>query len=353
MSALSPRLRFAGQFLVLLALATEPIAAQRLVFSDNFSDRHRGWPVSDPSRPAVGGLFHYLSSGIYQITPLQAGGYAVARPPVANYGPDVSVETDVDLVTTTSESFVGVACRFQDANNFYGFALAGTGNFVIVKVRNREWIVLRRGPSTSRGYGAQRIRGECAGDRLEMYVNGAQVAGISDNSFSRGYVGLLVGGSRSSSASGAFEHFELREIGDSGFRDTARDRDFDAPPLRPSPPPPTPSPSSGAAYDQAVAQVEYRGFVHESVIGWKHGYRLISQRTLSPLGSFQVLVNPGGDGYSLVLKRDSSYTSGIAGWDIEVNRASGRVTCRRNPLFDGALGHLRLSNSAGEVICER
>jgi hypothetical protein len=329
-----------------LVVAAGAAQAGSLLFEDDFQ-RRRGWPVTDPSRPAEGALFTYLSDGSYQITPLKVGGWAVAAPPASGYGPDVRAAVDVFLAGSNPASAVGLACRVRDSQNFYGLAIGIGQGWGIFRMVDGVATTLAKGPLSVDTIRSQRLEAECSGHRLALKVNGRLLSEVQDSALNSGKVGLLVAASRPASVSGAFDNFELYATGAGDIGETTGDREGIVQRR-------LPAPGGGPSLrpNEALVTISYQTFRYEAVIAWKGEARLISGRVSSPLGRHEGLVNPGGDGYIVVLKSSPSYSSGIAAWNIDVDPSTGRARCTRSPLYDGALGRMSVANADGRIVCE-
>ncbi len=338
-------------FVAALLVAVGAAQAAPPLFQDDFR-QDRGWPVTDPSRPAEGALFAYLSDGSYQITPLKVGGWAVAAPPTSGYGPDVRAVVDVSLVGANPASAVGLACRLQDGSNFYGFVIGVAQGWGIFRMVNGVATALAKGPLSVSTIRPQRVEAECSGHRLALRVNGRLLSEVQDGTFERGRVGLLVAASRPASVSGAFDNFSLFGPATGAAEDVADDRahDFERRTVARTE---LPAPVGGPALrpNEALVTVAYQSFRYEAVIAWKGEARVISGQVSSPLGRHDALVSPGGDGYTVVLRSSPSYSSGIAAWIIDVDASTGRARCSRSALYDGTLGRMSVVNARGQTVC--
>jgi hypothetical protein len=341
----------AQAFVGVLLLAAGAAQAATPLFQDDFQ-RRRGWPVTDPSRPAEGGLFTYLSDGSYQITPLRTGGWAIATPP-GTYGADVRAGVDVFLAGANPASVVGLACRIQDSRNFYGLVIGIAQGWGIFRMVDGTVTSLDKGALSIDAIRSQRVEAECSGRRLALTVNGRRLSEVQDSTFGRGQVGLLVAASRSASVSGAFDNFALYAAGAGDIEEAPRERGLDVE-RRTVARTELPAPVGGPALrpNEALVTIAYQTFRYEAVIAWKGEARTISGQVSSPLGRHDALVSPGGNGYTVVLRSGPSYSSGIAAWSIDVDTFTGRARCTRSPLYDGALGRMSVINARGQTVCE-
>ncbi len=118
--------------------------------------------------------------------------------PGKSFQADVRIEVDATKTDGPDDNDLGVICRYQDASNYYYFLISSDGYAVIARVLdgNQEYISADSMVSTDaihQGDATNHIRADCVGSSLALYVNGVQVATVSDSSFSRGDVGLIAG----------------------------------------------------------------------------------------------------------------------------------------------------------------
>lgn len=111
---------------------------------------------------------------------------------------DVSIEVDAQLVSDLSEGHFGLLCRYRVPGNFYYFAVTGDGYYAILRVEDGVSEVLTGEgflPSSAVGAdeGVTHLRVVCQGEQLAFYVNGEEVATVTDDALQRGDVGLGVG----------------------------------------------------------------------------------------------------------------------------------------------------------------
>ena len=110
---------------------------------------------------------------------------------------DASVEVDASNTGNTGNapdsSHQGVVCRRLDPDNFYALGVNPNTGPKIVKIEDGQASVLvEDGPSNTinKGTATNRIRGDCAGSMLTLYVNGQKLLETSDTGLSSGQVGL-------------------------------------------------------------------------------------------------------------------------------------------------------------------
>lgn len=182
-----------------------------ILFQDDFSNPFSGW-----DRVSDGGNVTDYGDGVYHMY--------VAEPQLdiwANPGKnftDVSVEVDATKVGGPDANLEGLICRYNESGGFkfYMFLIGADGYYIIARVDNGQQTgisseqmlqssVIRTGNATNR------IRADCIGPNLSMYVNGQLVATATDSTYSGGDVGLLAGTFDAAGADINFDNFVVRQ----------------------------------------------------------------------------------------------------------------------------------------------
>lgn len=182
----------------------------RILFEDDFSDTSSGWDQKNSDT----GITDY-SGGSYRILVNQTRYDAWANPGQSFTG-DVSVEVDATKNGGPDDNDLGVICRYQDVDNFYVFEISSDGYAVIGKMtagNSIEYISSDKMESTDaihQGIATNHIRADCIGDTLTLYVNGAQVATVTDTDHTSGDVGLMAGTFDTAGADILFDNFVVR-----------------------------------------------------------------------------------------------------------------------------------------------
>jgi hypothetical protein len=124
-----------------------------------------------------------------QLTGPERRAWAVATEPLA----DFELQLDVRSLLPSEDVGYGVLYRYQDADNYYLFAIGGDGYHTITLVRRGEPLPLRvwqQWPHVRRGAAANRLRVRCQGALCRFYVNDEFTAETADDAFLNGEVGL-------------------------------------------------------------------------------------------------------------------------------------------------------------------
>lgn len=178
-------------------LAGPGFAPDLVQFQDDFSNPGSGW---DDVR--VGEDFNTLYfEDAYLFVITSADFYAWANPN-REFPSDVHVEVDARKTSGSQYDEYGLLCRYaknsDGTHNYYYFAIAIDGLGVIYKIDHDEKSLIITDPPKNRsdvihpGDQPNRIRGDCIGDTLTLYVNGQSLITAVDSSFPDGDVGLRV-----------------------------------------------------------------------------------------------------------------------------------------------------------------
>jgi hypothetical protein len=183
-----------------------------VLFQDDFSSTSTGW---DSVRDAEG------------VTDYENGGYRIyinktsfsfwANPGLGSSLPgDLRIEVDATKSAGPDVNDFGVICRYSlvdEKANFYQFVVTSDGYVGIVKVTQSDQQVITAGEqllessAVNKGNASNKIRAECIGSTLTLYVNGSQVDSVTDTSFTSGDVGLIAGTYEEAGTDVLFDNF--------------------------------------------------------------------------------------------------------------------------------------------------
>jgi len=203
--------------LLLLLAACKPnpdkCRTDKALLEDSFNDTACGWDEYDEEEASAG----YASSE-YFIAVHLPNTSAVAVPG-AQFS-DVSIQAEVRLVSGSADNNYGLLCRYQDVDNFYTFLISSDGYYAIAQVTGGVSYKILSGdgqhllPSdaiqTEPG-ATNEIHAVCAGNILTLYVNGRQLASVSDDQFTSGDVGFIVSTYQEGPTEVRFDNLFIRE----------------------------------------------------------------------------------------------------------------------------------------------
>lgn len=166
-----------------------PTRALEVAFEDDF-EHDRAWAEF------AGEEFHagYTSDGYHIFVDIITGNSPVFSIRQQEYG-DVVVESDVTGFTGPENGYYGVLCRFIDSSNYYRFTFSADGSYSIGAKKGEGFVLLASGadPELVNDESPNRVRAECLGSTLSMYVNGVKLLETQDESFKTGFIGLVAG----------------------------------------------------------------------------------------------------------------------------------------------------------------
>jgi hypothetical protein len=163
-----------------------------ILFEDDFSDSDSGW---DQAAFDNGSTDYY--EGGYRIELTVDFWFAWANPGLSF--DDVHVEVDATLIGGSENNEYGVICRYRNTDNFYAGVISSDGFYAIRKVYRGDVDLLgsdsfRRSSRINLGPDVtNRIRFDCAGETIALYVNGQLLDEVEDGDIAFGDVGLLAG----------------------------------------------------------------------------------------------------------------------------------------------------------------
>ena len=162
-----------------------------VLYQDIFSNPKSGW--GELANPA--GAAEY-TNGAYRIVANQPNVNLWSHP-----GLDfATIHEEVSLMSPDGprENRMGLICRLKDDKNFYFFAISTDGFFGIGKMKDGQSSLLtgdqmQKHEAILTGTQINRVRADCIGNLLILYVNDVLVGSAVDDEFTTGDVGILAG----------------------------------------------------------------------------------------------------------------------------------------------------------------
>ena len=165
------------------------------VAQDDFASTTSGWTVG----PQTGGTINYADGGL-RLNVTQPNTTLITTNSTLPKLDNVIIAAEArKRGGPDSDNFgFGLACRVQDAQNFYLLEISGGGLYGIVKVQAGKItpLSISRGtasPAVRTGDAVNQIVARCSGDKLTLTVNGQLVAEAQDMTFGTGQVGIVAG----------------------------------------------------------------------------------------------------------------------------------------------------------------
>jgi hypothetical protein len=162
-----------------------------VLYQDIFSNPKSGWGELDSPAGTAG----YIN-GAYRIVVNQPNINLWSHP-----GMDfATIHEEVSLMSPDGPQAnrMGLICRLKDDKNFYFFAISADGYYGIGKMKDGQSSLLtgsemQKNDAILTGTQINRVRADCIGNSLILYVNETLVATVTDNDFTTGDVGILAG----------------------------------------------------------------------------------------------------------------------------------------------------------------
>jgi len=172
-----------------------PAANNNILFQDDFSNANSGWDRNDWDS----GLTDY-GDGVYRMS-VKVPSYDIWANPGKSFDGNVRVEADATKVSGEDDNDYGLICRYSgapDTPNYYFGIISSDGFAVVGKVTagSMEYLSseqMQPSDAIKQGSTTNRLRIDCVGSNIALFVNGQQVATVSDASYTSGDVGFLAG----------------------------------------------------------------------------------------------------------------------------------------------------------------
>jgi hypothetical protein len=179
-------------------------------FQDDFSNPGSGWDRVD----AADGVTDYVD-GAYRIFSATADYYLWATCG-RKFPNDVRIEVDAVRRGGSDADVFGILCRYRNAKNFYILMISGDGQGGIAKQTGGDLVMLsaeslKSNPGIHTGLEPNRLRADCVGSTLSLYVNELLVATASDAEFDGGDAGLWLGAYERPGSDVYFDNFIVRK----------------------------------------------------------------------------------------------------------------------------------------------
>ena len=181
-----------------------------ILFEDDFSDQDSGWShLADED-----GYTLYTTDSQYGIY-IEEADVFIYDTPGKNFPNDVVIEVDVYGLSEMSE--YGILCRFQkdtrQGNAYFG-SITNDGYYGISKVIDDQIELIGMDdlmPSDLiKTWDTNRIRFDCIGNTLTLYVNGQKLAEVQDSEFQGGDIGLASGSIEDEGGGAMFDNLVVK-----------------------------------------------------------------------------------------------------------------------------------------------
>lgn len=186
-------------------IAESLVPSGGVLYQDYFGNDQSGWG----SLTSPAGSAGYID-GAYHIVLNQPNVNLWSHP-----GKDFSTvheEVSIMPVAGPVSNRMGLICRLKNDKNFYFFVISADGYFGIGKMKDGKTSLLTGSvmqPHASILTGSQinRLRADCIGNLLILYINDVLVSSAKDDDFASGDVGIIAGSFDQTGADIYFDNF--------------------------------------------------------------------------------------------------------------------------------------------------
>lgn len=194
---------------------TPPPAAEfETIMLENFDNENNLWQEIDVDKKGEAGY----AGGKYRMQATETNTFLFSYPvtPATNSLRDISLQVEAEFDEGATNNLYGVICRYLNQENFYFLMISSDGYFGIGKVIDGKYQLINRSdypPSDAiiTGEKTNRIRADCVGSTLTLYVNGQWVDSQEDTDLKTGKVGLITG-TLGGQTTILFDAFEIRGL---------------------------------------------------------------------------------------------------------------------------------------------
>lgn len=174
------------------------------------------WATGDGSTSAA----DYVD-GVFNIKINRNKWLAWSNGPEAGSYSNIRIEvTAVNNSGAGSDAAFGVICNYESDNNFYYLGVGSDGYYAIIKENISGSEVLsdptdemwQKSDLIAIDAPSYKIEAECANGQLALFVDGQEIAVVSDESYTSGNIGLFVLTFEQESADVSFDDLVVREV---------------------------------------------------------------------------------------------------------------------------------------------
>ena len=179
-------------------------SSSNVLFQDDFSDPSSGWYLKSTKKIVL----EYLDGEFRVYVDNESDPYSYQTTFIELNHDNVRNEVDVRRVSGSDSASAYLICRQVDEDNFvYGEVdfqgEASIGTFI----NNSEEVLADEEGVPGLQEGSNRLRMDCIGKTISLYVNGTQVASADVNRLSGSMIGFAAGGSGDGETDFRFDNF--------------------------------------------------------------------------------------------------------------------------------------------------
>lgn len=187
---------------------TLTVTEETILFADDFSNPESGWPSGQNARGEYGYQLDSYRILVYEMED------AVLWVETKRQDANVNIYVNANPVTEGMNGYYGLRCRIQDDQNFYYFVIRNNGDYTIGKYKNAEFLPFfdwKQSAAIKQGNQINRLRVECAGNTLRLYVNNVKLDEVNDADFSSGANGVVAAALGDQGFEVIFDNFLITE----------------------------------------------------------------------------------------------------------------------------------------------
>ena len=198
-----------------LSVTTVVSDTRKIFLEDDFSASRDGWGTLTDSDSSI----EYKNDALHMLI-FTENFVAWSTPNDQNYK-NTHMEVTASNNDTDPSTAFGFICAQQSKDwSFYYLGITPAGEYAIIKAtdgesdvfltNNGKWGASDLIPEKAASY---RVGGDCGNGKLTLYVDGKQIASISDNTYGSGHAGLFIwSGQKVSSADVTFDDFLITSL---------------------------------------------------------------------------------------------------------------------------------------------
>jgi hypothetical protein len=162
-----------------------------ILFRDDFSNVPSGWGISESPAAAV----NYELDGLrILVSQANTDAWSLAGKRFA----DAHLETTAVKQDGPENNLIGLVCRYQDKGHFYLLFISSDGYYGIARYSEDSYTLigseqLQYASTILREKQEYRLKADCDGDRLTLFVDDLRLKSVSDDAYTEGDVGVFAG----------------------------------------------------------------------------------------------------------------------------------------------------------------
>ena len=162
-----------------------------ILFTDDFSHVPSGWGISESSAAAV----NYEQDGLrIFIGQSNTDAWSLAGKRFV----DAHLEVTATKQVGPENNLIGLVCRYQDQEHFYLLFISSDGYYGIARYSEDSYTLigseqLQYDSVIIREKQEYRLKADCDGDRLTLFVDDLRLKSVRDDAYTEGDVGVFAG----------------------------------------------------------------------------------------------------------------------------------------------------------------